>query len=64
MQAFRVFDKDGNGYITAQELKIAMQEMGMPLSDAEIQMMIREKDVNGDGVIDYEEFVAQNPAKI
>ena len=60
MQAFRVFDKDGNGYITAKELKTAMHEMGMPLSDEEVQLMIKEKDVNGDGVIDYNEFIAIN----
>jgi len=56
VEAFRAFDKDGNGVITAAEIKVSMEAMGQKLTDAEVQDMIREADVNGDGLINYEEF--------
>ena len=56
VEAFRVFDKDGNGTISAAELRHVMTNLGEKLTDEEIDEMIREADVNGDGVIDYREF--------
>jgi len=58
LNTFKMFDKDGNGFITEQELKQSMHEMGVPLSDEDVKQMIKDKDVNGDGVIDYNEFLA------
>jgi len=58
LNTFKMFDKDGNGFITEQELKQSMHEMGVPLSDEDVKQMIKDKDINGDGVIDYNEFVA------
>ena len=52
-----MFDKDGNGYITSQELKEVMKQLGENLTDGELKEMMREADSNGDGTIDYEEFV-------
>jgi calmodulin len=43
-EAFRVFDKDGNGYISAAELRDVMTSLGENLSDIEIDEMIREAD--------------------
>ncbi|KIW04752.1 uncharacterized protein PV09_04478 [Verruconis gallopava] len=57
LQAFKVFDKDGSGTISAQELKELMISIGESLSKDEIDEMIREADKDGDGVIDYKEFV-------
>lgn len=56
-QAFRIFDRDGNGYIEKSELRRAMRSLGEPLSESELDMMIKDADRNGDGKIDYEEFV-------
>jgi len=56
-EAFRVFDKDGNGFISASELRCVMVNLGEKLSDKEINEMIREADIDGDGCINYEEFV-------
>jgi len=55
-EAFNVFDKDGNGFISASELRHVMTNLGEKLTDKEIDEMIREADVDGDGQISYEEF--------
>jgi len=55
-EAFQVFDGDGNGFINRQELAVVMGNMGESLTPAEIQGMIDEADVDGDGLINYEEF--------
>ena len=52
--AFKVFDKDGNGLISAQELRQLMSSLGEKLTDEELDEMMREADLNGDGQIDYE----------
>ena len=51
---FRAFDKDGNGFITAPELRHVMLNLGVDLSDEEIEEMIKEADIDGDGEVDYE----------
>ena len=56
-EAFRVFDRDGNGFISADELRYVMTNLGEKLSDEEVMEMIREADIDGDGQINYEEFV-------
>ena len=57
LEAFKVFDKDGNGFISAAELRHIMTNLGEKLSDEEVDEMIREADIDGDGQINYEEFV-------
>ncbi|ROT80695.1 putative calmodulin-like [Penaeus vannamei] len=56
-EAFGVFDKDGNGVISANELKHVLMTMGEKLSQEEVDIMIREADIDGDGHIKYEQFV-------
>merc|ERR1719231_1654195 len=63
LEAFEVFDKDGNGYISAAELRHVMTNLGEKLTDEEVDEMIREADVDGDGQINYEEFVKMMMAK-
>ena len=50
-EAFRVFDKDGNGFISAAELRHVMTNLGEKLTDEEVDEMIREADVDGDGQV-------------
>lgn len=57
VEAFKVFDRDGNGLISAHELRFVMSTSGEQLTEEDIEEMIREADENGDGYIDYEEFV-------
>lgn len=54
--AFSVFDIDGNGSITAEELHNVMASLGDDCSLAECQKMIGGVDSDGDGMIDFEEF--------
>lgn len=56
-EAFKVFDKDGNGFISAAELRHVMTNLGEKLTDEEVDEMIREADVDGDGQVNYDEFV-------
>ncbi|KAL6064752.1 hypothetical protein STEG23_024834 [Scotinomys teguina] len=56
-EAFRVFDKDGNGYISAAELRHVMTNLGEKLTDEEVDEMIREADIDGDGQVNYEDPV-------
>ncbi|KAK7258704.1 hypothetical protein RIF29_24286 [Crotalaria pallida] len=55
--AFRVFDKDQDGYISPIELRSVMRSIGVKVTEEELEQMIKEADLNGDGLIDYEEFV-------
>eukprot|EP00741_Cyanophora_paradoxa_P003358 tig00000692_g3264.t1 len=57
MDAFRVFDKEGSGYITTVELRHIMTNLGEKLTDEEVDEMIREADVSGDGKVNYADFV-------
>lgn len=57
LEAFKVFDRDGNGKISAHELRYVMLSSGEDLTEQDIQEMIQEADTDGDGYIDYQEFV-------
>ena len=49
-----MFDKDGNGFISAAELRHVMTNLGEKLTDEEVDEMIREADIDGDGQVNYE----------
>ncbi|KAK9076029.1 hypothetical protein SSX86_004361 [Deinandra increscens subsp. villosa] len=55
-QLFKMFDRDGNGYITAAELAHSMAELGHALTAEELTGMIKEADTDGDGRINFQEF--------
>jgi len=57
VEAFRVFDKQGSGTVTANELREALGELGDFMDPNEIEELIYEADFNGDGRIRYEDFV-------
>ena len=48
--------RDGDGLITASELKLTMNNLGEPLTDEEVQAVIEEADIDGDGKINFQEF--------
>merc|ERR1711862_684505 len=49
IEAFKVFDRDGNGYISAAELRHVMTNLGEKLTDEEVFDMIREADIDSCG---------------
>lgn len=57
VKAFKMFDRRGVGFITADDFRTVMTSLGDKLSEDEAEAIIHEADRNGDGIIDYEEFV-------
>ena len=57
LEAFQIFDKDGNGFISVAELCHYMTTLGDKLTRTEIETIIQEADIDGDGQINYEEFI-------
>lgn len=53
VQIIKVNYKDKSGYISASELKHVMESMGQKITNEQIDEMIREADIDGDGKIDY-----------
>lgn len=57
VEAFEVFDRDGNGLISARELRRVLLGLGYnKCSLRECRLMIRGVDKNGDGMVDFKEF--------
>ncbi|TKY61392.1 Calmodulin protein 8 [Spatholobus suberectus] len=56
-EAFRVFDKDQDGYISPSELRSVMRTIVEKVTEEEVEQMVKEADLDGDGLVDYEEFV-------
>ncbi len=57
-EAFTVFDRDGDGTISAKELRFIMMNLGEKLNEDELKHMMSIVDKDGDGEISYEEFSA------
>ncbi|KAL5269270.1 hypothetical protein ACHWQZ_G002924 [Mnemiopsis leidyi] len=55
--AFEVFDKEGNGYLSLEQLKRALTMYGEAFTDAEAEEFFKEIDVDGDGTITADEFI-------
>uniref|UniRef100_A0A8C6XJD9 Calglandulin n=1 Tax=Naja naja TaxID=35670 RepID=A0A8C6XJD9_NAJNA len=54
--AFRVFDRNGDGYVNTAELRHVLTTVGEKLTDDEVKLLINEMDRKGDGKVNYEEF--------
>jgi Ca2+-binding EF-hand superfamily protein len=54
--AFEVFDTNGDGRLSARELKAALKSLRQPASDDDVRKMIALVDANRDGVVDFDEF--------
>ena len=55
-EALEIFDKNKDGYITTKELGDIMKNLGQTPSEAELQDIINEVDIDGNGTIDFKEF--------
>ena len=54
---FRIIDDDGSKTLSMAEFKKAMRECSLELNDQNLQLLFNYFDVDGNGVIDFEEFV-------
>merc|ERR1712116_56626 len=54
--AFRVYDKEGLGYITTDTLRGLISELLAPLTDEELEGILEELDEDGSGSMDFDEF--------
>ena len=61
-EAFRIFDKEGNGFISGAEMRHIMMNIGDKMTDEEVTEMIQKADIYGDEQINYEgwSFVKYN----
>ncbi|EXC34219.1 Calcium-dependent protein kinase 30 [Morus notabilis] len=55
---FTLMDTDRDGKVTYEELRAGLRKVGSQLAEAEIKMLMEVADVDGNGVLDYGEFVA------
>lgn len=57
-EAFKVFDEDGDGYISAMELQVVLGKLGFQEGREmdRVEMMISSFDQNRDGLVDFFEF--------
>ena len=65
IEVFKIFDRDGDGFISAAELRHEMNNVGKKLADEEADEIIHEADVDGDGQIDsYEDQQLRGPPAV
>ncbi|XP_048569222.1 calcium-dependent protein kinase 9-like [Triticum urartu] len=57
-EMFALMDTDNNGRVTLEELKAGLARVGSKLAEPEMELLMEAADVDGDGYLDYAEFVA------
>ena len=55
---FREFDTNGDGKLTLKDLRLGLDKAGYAVDDSEIEQLMVHMDVNRDGVVYYDEFLA------
>ncbi|GAA5987227.1 hypothetical protein JCM10908_001867 [Rhodotorula pacifica] len=54
---FQVFDKEGNGYIGQGEFRYILTTLGEPLSDQEVDELLKDAEITPEGNLNYVAFV-------
>ena len=57
VRAFQVFDKDGNGFISAGELRYVLTSLGDRLEDKEVDELLKAVKVDASGMVQYHDLV-------
>lgn len=55
-EAFKIFDKKGNGYVAKNDIKNVMTSLHEPLTQEELDEIMKKYDIDKDGYLNYEEF--------
>lgn len=55
-EAFRIYDKEGQGFITTDVLKEILREIDPTLTEEDLDNIIEEVDEDGSGTLDFDEF--------
>lgn len=63
-EAFDLFDTDKSGQIDTNELKKALQQLGIDAKNQTLQNMLADIDKNGNQEIDFDEFIDMMTAKM
>ena len=63
INAFNVFDKNRDGQITKEDFRGIINNLGEKLTQSEIEEILKEADLDGDGTIDFNEFVKMMVSK-
>ncbi|XP_055712599.1 troponin C-like [Phlebotomus papatasi] len=56
-EAFRLYDKEGKGYLTLEVLRDILRELDDKITEDDLDMMIDEIDADGSGTVDFDEFM-------
>ncbi|XP_045123605.1 troponin C, isotype gamma-like isoform X1 [Portunus trituberculatus] len=56
-EAFRIYDKGGDGYITTDTLREILRELDNRLTEEDLDGIIEEVDEDGSGTLDFDEFM-------
>jgi Ca2+-binding EF-hand superfamily protein len=59
MEAFKTFDREGQGFISMAEMRHVLQSLGERLTDAEVETILKstETEEDLDGNVKYEDFI-------
>ncbi|XP_031271941.1 calcium-dependent protein kinase 7-like [Pistacia vera] len=57
-EAFEMMDTSKRGKINLEELRVGLQKIGQNIPDADVQILMEAADADGDGTLNYGEFVA------
>merc|ERR1712215_592139 len=55
-EAFRIYDKEGQGFITTDVLKEILREIDSTLTESDLENIIEEVDEDASGTLDFDEF--------
>jgi len=56
-EAFRIYDKEGNGYISTDVLKEILRELDNKLTEEDLENIVEEVDEDSSGTLDFDEFM-------